>query len=341
LTDVKAHQAEAFLRKPPKGLTAVLFYGADPGQVSERATTFAKTLAAEPGNPGEILRINDADLGDDPDRLGVELRTISMFGGRRIVRLQAETRLRPDLLAGLLDSSPKLEGFLIVEAGDLKSDSKVKALFVEATTAAAVACSGDDDDALSSMLDTMLAQSVSQIEPDARAALLALLGADRTLSRAEIDKLLIYAGPATTIREADVAAIVGDAAELALDDVVAATFSGQAGEALRQCDRALGSGETAQSLLLALQRHVLRLAQARSLLDQGRSMDAVFRGMRPPLFGKARDALTGQLRTWSGGKTERAVAGVQAAIAASRQTGAPDRELCEQLLLQLATLAQR
>src|SRR5450631_3637358 len=118
--DIKAAQADRFLKAPPRDLAAVLFYGTDPGLVSERAASFAKMLVSDPTSPNEIIRIDDADLAGDPDRLGVEMRTIPMFGGRKIVRLRAEARLRPELVADLLDGGP-LAGVLLVEAGNLKT----------------------------------------------------------------------------------------------------------------------------------------------------------------------------------------------------------------------------
>jgi enediyne polyketide synthase len=60
----------------------------------------------------------------------------------------------------------------------------------------------------------VFAGSKVQITPEAKRLLLARLGADRALSRAEIDKLVLYAHGKSTIEESDVEAAVGDAAEL-------------------------------------------------------------------------------------------------------------------------------
>ena len=91
---VKAHQAANFLKTPDPRLAAVLFYGPDAGLVGERGQALARAMAAKETPPGEILRFDDADLEDDSDRLGVELRTLPMFGGRKIVRATAGRRSR-------------------------------------------------------------------------------------------------------------------------------------------------------------------------------------------------------------------------------------------------------
>ena len=76
-----------------------------------------------------------------------------------------------------------------------------------------------------------------QNTPEALRLLLSRLGADRALSRAEIEKLALYASGKGKIEEADVEAAVGDAAELAIDRVVLAAGSGRLEAALNECDR--------------------------------------------------------------------------------------------------------
>ena len=82
----------------------MLFYGTDAGLVSERAAALAKSLAARDDPPGEIIRVDDASLEDDPDRIFVELQTAPMFGGAKIVRAPGRrvtaARLKPLIEAG-------------------------------------------------------------------------------------------------------------------------------------------------------------------------------------------------------------------------------------------------
>src|SRR5262245_20564978 len=122
---VKAHQAEAFLKAVERVPAAVLFYGSDAGLVSERAAVLAQRLAQT--DDGEILRLEDADLEEDPGRIAVELQTISMFGGRKIVRATAGRRVNAAALKPLVEGN--IEGVLIVEAGNLRPDEALRALF--------------------------------------------------------------------------------------------------------------------------------------------------------------------------------------------------------------------
>jgi DNA polymerase-3 subunit delta len=316
---VKSYQGDAFLKAVERVPSAVLFYGSDVGLVSERSAQLAKRLAARDDPPGEVLRLDDASLEDDPDRLFVELQTPPMFGGRKIVRATTGRRVTAAALKPLIEAAP-LEGYLLVEAGNLRPDDALRALFEKSAAAAAVACFPDEARDLDSVVQQALAAAKVSISPDAKKLLIARLGADRALSRSEIDKLVLYAHGRGSIEESDVEAAVGDAAEQTLDRIVLAAGSGDAGAALRECDRSIAAGDNAQAIIAALQRHFLRLHRMRAALDAGKSMEEVLRILRPPPHFKQRDALERQSRAWTGTMLNTALARIAEAAKAARRT---------------------
>jgi DNA polymerase-3 subunit delta len=168
---------------------------------------------------------------------------------------------------------------------------------------------------------------------------MARLGADRALSRAEIEKLALYAHGKSVIEEEDVEVAVGDAAELALDRIVMAAGSTQTAAALAECDRSIAAGESAQAVIAALQRHFLRLHRMRGALDAGRPMEDVLRTLRPPPHFKQRDALEQQARGWSAGKLSAALARIAEAAKAARLNSALEGTLAERLLIDLGALS--
>lgn len=337
---IKAGQVASTVNRPPDGTQAFLVYGPDTGLVTETGKKLAEKLAAATTDPGDILRLDEADLDNDPDRLPVELRTVSMFGGAKIVRLRFGPKINPDTLSDFLDGEP-IEGRLIVEAGDLKKTAKLRKLFEASKCAAALPCYSDNSRGLESLVDEVMKDAGLQIAPDAKGTLIALLGADRALSRNEIEKLALYAADQDKISIDDVRAVVGDASEMALDRIVRAAFTGQAGAAVREFDRAVGAGQAAQSVLLALQRHVLRLYRFRAASDAGRSTDQAMRLLRPPVFGQDRDVFLRQANAWSAQR----LANLQNAIGKAIRNGRTDARLesaeTERLLLLIGQTARR
>ena len=332
---VKSFQADAFLKAVERVPSAVLFYGTDAGLVGERASMLARRLAQ--AHEGEILRLDDTDLEDNPDRIAVEMLTRPMFGGRKIVRAATGRRINAASLKPIVEMG-RLEGSLIVEAGPLRKGDALLTLFETAAGAAAVACYPDEPRDLEGMVGEVLAAARMQIAPEAKKLLVSRLGADRALSRAEVEKLVLYARGKSRVEEADVEAAVGDAAETALDRVVMAAASGRAGEAVRECERCLTSGEDAQRVILALQTHFLRLHRLRSGHDAGRSLEDLMRTLRPPPNFKQKATIEQQTRLWTVAGLNAALARIGDAAKAARLNGALDATLAENLLLGLGLL---
>lgn len=333
---IKAHLAEKFLIQPDKALRAFLFYGTDPGQISERAQQAAKRIAASENPPGEVIRLDDSDLDGDRDRLGVELRTLPMFGGRKIVRVTTGRIINATVLNELAQSND-LAGILVVEAGNLKQTDSLRTTFEKSPHAAAIACYGDEARDLEGLVRDVLQGAKLDITPDARALLVTRLGADRALSRAEVEKLALYAQGKSRIDADDVDAIVGDASELAIDRIVNAAASGNAATAINEFARAVNAGENPQMVIAAIQRHLQKLHRVRADIDKGAQLADAIRQLRPPLHFKQRDTFTDQCRRWSRPALDRALAATADALRNARLNSAIEEALAERLLLSLAS----
>lgn len=337
---LKAPQVASFLKRPSGDVSALLLYGTDAGLISERARAAAEAYAAQSSPPGEIIRVDDSDLETDPERLEVELMTVSMFGGRRIVRVATSRRINAPLLKAIIAAAP-LAGVLIVEAGSLKADDTLRTTFEKSPHAAALPCFPDEAQGLAELAAEVLGAAGLRITPEARELLLARLGADRALSRAELEKLALYAQGKPTIEADDVEAIVGDSSELAIDRILAAAAIGDAAAAVTALSRAISAGESAQGIILASQRHLQRLHRLRAEIDRGRSFEDAARQIRPPLHFKQKDALSRQCRAWSG---ERIGQGLEAAARAAREArlaGALEEPIAERLIINIAFLARQ
>ncbi|WP_072369972.1 DNA polymerase III subunit delta [Hyphomicrobium sp. NDB2Meth4] len=335
---IKAHQANAFLNPPGPKVPAVLFYGTDVGLVAERAQKLAALVAAR--DTGEIVRLDDTDLDTDPDRLAVELQTIPMFGGSKVVRVAAGRRINAAALQPLIDGNT-LTATLIVEAGNLKPSDSMRALFEKSAKAAAVACYADEAADIEGLIREVLQAHGLGITSDARELLVARMGADRVMSRGEIEKLALYASGKHEVDAADIEAIVGDASELAIDRTLNAAASGDGKRAIEEFSRAIASGESPQMIIAALQRAVQRLHRIRGDLDAGASFEDVMRQQRPPVHFKQKDALGLQCRMWNSPRLNEALKRTARAAKAARLNSALEEAITEDLLLAVAALARQ
>jgi DNA polymerase-3 subunit delta len=336
---IKGPAIAGFVKSPDPRISSILLFGPDAGLVSERAVAIAKAIAARESPPGEIIRIEETDLEQDADRLAVELQTMPMFGGRNVVRTSTGRRINTVYLKPIVEGGA-LAATLVVEAGNLRADDALRALFEKSPTAAAVACYADEGRDLDALVREVLSAAKLDIVPDARELLLTRLGADRALSRNEIEKLALYAAGKGRIEVDDVEAIVGDAAEMAVDTVISAAVTGDTRRALSEFDRVVAAGEDAQVVVLFLQRHMHRLHRVRAGLEAGRSLDDVVRMLRPPVFGKLRAALESQGRAWTLGRLDEAQTRIAKAAKDARLGGDLTEALTQRLLIEIARLAR-
>jgi len=329
-----AHKASAvarFLKSPDPNCRAVLVYGPDAGLVSERAVALTGTLARRQGPDVEVIRLDDRDFAEDPARLDVELRTQPMFASAKVVRVTAGSRLDvPSLKALLAEPS---DNALIVEAGNLRPDSGLRKLFEKLPDAAALPCYADERD-LAAVIDAELAEAGLAIDRETKTYLMSRLGADQAMSRTEVAKLALYAQGGGRVTHDDIAAVVGDAAEIALENFVYAASGGEAKDALRELQRLAAAGTDRAAALSALARHFTRLHQVAS---RESNLDEAVRTLRPPLHYKRRDAFAAHCRKWGAKRLASALPLIQETIRRSRRSPDLDGAFAERLLLTLTS----
>lgn len=338
---IKAQQAEAFVKAPNKDVIAVLVHGPDTGLVSERARSLAKALSNRGGEDAEIVRIDEPDLDGNPDRLVVELQTIPMFGGGKVVRTTAGRKINAALFKGIFaDGAPA--SYLVCEAGNLKATDALRKLFESTPWAAAVPCYADGDGNLAGLVRDMMAAAGLRIDRDAMEILVGRLGADRALSRGEIEKLILYCAGREAVEISDIEAIVGDATDTGLEYIAIAAASGEPDKVVAEFDRAVTAGENPQAIILIALRYFQRLHRVSAAIDAGKSADEALRSLRPPLHFKLRDAVAAQCRLWPTASLGEALQRINETAQQARLNGSMDAILAERLLFNLAAhIAQR
>lgn len=334
----KAHEVEAFLRRPDSAFPVVLVYGPNGGLVSERARQLARSAVPDPDDPFQLIRMEGDEIAGDPLRLADEANTVGLFGGRRVLWIRAGSRNLAPLVQPVL-ATPPVDATVVIEAGDLQPRNPLRAAVEAARTGMALPCFADEPREVAALAQAALAADGIAIDPAAREALLDLLGADRLMTRRELEKLSLFARGAGRVTLEDVEAIVADAKAIAVDSVVDAIFLGQPESVDRGLSRVFAEGEDAGVVIGAALRHAMLLHRSRVALDGGGMMEAVERSAR--LFFKRKTAFHSQLRRWTAPGLESAAAALREGQAQARRQGAVAETLASRLFLTIALRAAR
>lgn len=331
-------QIPSFLRAPPAEIAVALIFGADEGLVRERAETVTRgILGGAVDDPFRLTQMSGDEVRQDPARLADEYSSLSLIGGRRVVRV----RDAGDALAKTVDyilTLPRGDALIVLEAGGLDARSALRKTCEAATAAAAIPCYADGPAEVARLIRETMAGHRIRIDDDSVQYLVTHLGNDRMVSRQELEKLTLLAGDGGSLALADTATAIGDSSALALDDVIYDAVDGHYRETAEGLDRLFLEGTSAVSILRAALRHGHRLHLAASHLAAGQSLDSVLKGIRPPLFFKLVDRFRAQLRAWPPVRVERMLSLLNSAEINCKRTGFPEDTICRQALLSLGRI---
>src|SRR6195952_991579 len=265
---LRGKEIDAFLARPDSGRPIILLYGPDAGLVRERADALMASAVDDPNDPFSLVRMVGDDLAAEPSRLVEEAMTIPMFGGRRAIRVRAGGKNFASGVDTLADS-PIKDCRIVIEAGELRPESPLRKACERARTAVAIACYPDGERDLAKLIDDELRVSNLKIAPDARAALMALLGGDRQASRNELKKLALFSHGGGEVTLDDVMAVVADASELKIDPIVDGAFGGKPDLVETEFAKAMVAGTYPGMIISAAQRQAAWLHKSALAVAEG------------------------------------------------------------------------
>ena len=231
-------------------------------------------------------------------------------------------------LARQLDSA-----FIIVEASETTTRHALVKLFETAENAAALGCYADGAADIGAILRETMARDQITISEDASALVVSRLGSDRALSRQEVEKLALMAGPGGQLSYEDVSLALGDSASLAITDIATAAAEGRVDALERAVSKAWVEQQASVMVLRGCQGYFKQmLAAARAVRARSQPSQAV-KSLRPPLHFRLQDQLSAQIRYWTPDAILDAVNRLQDTELAVKSGAADDETQCAQTLL--------
>ena len=327
-----AQRVAGFLLKPGD-CRVVLLYGEDVGMIHHHAETLVRAVAGSLDDPFLV-----AELGrGDQDRLPDEAASLPLTGGRRVVRVRDATDAAAGPVQAILHG--RAPALVVLEAPGLATRSKLRTVLEAAPDGVAIACHPEEGRALEDTIRRVMGAASVGLDQDAQTWLAGRLGVDQASTHAELEKLVLYAGPGGRVDLETAMRCVGDAAGLSLDDALFAATAGDLATADRALELAVAEGASPVSMLRGGLMHLQRLYRARLLVDSGMSAGDAAKGVRPPVFFRRIGHFTRALSLWSTASLAAAMIGLSQAERNCKRTGAPDNTLSRHAVLTLARRA--
>lgn len=339
----KGYEVDSWLARPDPAMGIVLLYGPDRGLVAERAKTFAVKTGLPLDDPFSVVKLDGAEVDRDEGRLLDEARTVPMFSDRRLLWVRnasGQKALADDIKA--LTTEPARDAVILIEAGDLKKGTGLRAIVEAAGNAIALPCYADEARDLDSVIDDELRKAGMSMTLDARQALRRNLGGDRLASRGEIEKLVLYAHGRKEIGIEDINALSGDVSGASFDDAVDAMLDGKVGDFDIAFTRHCQSGGHPFLVLSSAMRQLQAIQAMRGQMESGgRNAASVVAGARPPVFFARRKLVEKTLERWNVDALGRALGRLQTAVLQTRKRPDLSEALARQALLGIAIESAR
>ncbi|MEC9432863.1 MAG: hypothetical protein VYD87_08140 [Pseudomonadota bacterium] len=326
-----------FAARPDPAAVAILLHGPDALEIDDLRVRLSSTLLRAAGEGAEITAMDPGEVRRDPAALRDALRSGGLFGGRPVVVVEGAADGVTDAVSGAIEGLTPGEGALLVTAGQLNARSKLRKLFEDSGSCAALAIYPQvlDRGGLEAMLSDA---GLDRISDGGRDALLEVAAnAEPAEIRALVWTLALYALDATSPLEAtDVLSLAPENQDGDVDAVVDAVLARQPGPALAAHARLAAKGPSATSLALALGRQFRQLHALAAAPD---GPEAAVGRMRPPLYGPRRDAMLRAARGWPMRLCEAALTMIlEAELGLRSSAPAPERAAAERLIVRLATM---
>jgi DNA polymerase-3 subunit delta len=318
---VKEAQMSRALDNPDGAIRLYLLYGPDDSGSRALAIRLDRSMGAD----AERIDIDAATLKNDPAHLVDEAASISLFGGRRYIRVTGGDECTA-AVASLLESSTTGDPVVLI-AGALKPTSTL--LKVALNDPLVLGCASYKPEGnTADELAVMLARGFGlRLTGAATRQLMSDCLGDRAILERELEKIALYLDAAPDRpRDADtdvldsIGAGLGEASTSLLVDAVMAGQLKSLGIELV----AMAEGTGPIPVLRGLSRRLLLLAKLRAEVDAGKSVGNVMASSGKSLFYKERDAVGSQLSRWDSSRIRTAanrIFVVEQAIKTSRSAG--------------------
>ena len=337
---LRGKEIDAFLARPDPGRPIILLYGPDAGLVRERAEALLASAVDDPNDPFSLVRLDGDELSAEPSRLVDEAMTMPLFGGRRAIRVRAGSR---SFAAGVdtLAEQPLKDCRIVIEAGELRPESPLRKACERAKTAVAIACYPDGERDLAKLIDDELRVSNLKIAPDARAALMALLGGDHQASRNELKKLALFSHGEAEVTLDDVMAVVADASELKIDPIVDGAFAGRPDLVETEFTKAMVAGTYPGMIISAAQRQAAWLHKTSLAVAEGTPISTLLDSGFPRLHFSRKANVETALRNFNAARLLAIVEQLAVAALESRKQSSLAAVIAQRALLAIAVNAKR
>ncbi|WP_417620776.1 DNA polymerase III subunit delta [Parasphingorhabdus sp.] len=308
-----------------------------------RCQALVEELVKPLAQSAERVDLTVTDVSDNSARLNDEANSASLFGDKRfiILRLNSGEAVRATAaIENLLESEAGGDPVFVIAPGMGDKTALAKTIIAAPDALIATCYETTPAQAVGAIM-AMAGDEGLQLSREMAQEIAALTSNDLVLARLEVEKIALYldARPESPkAPEANILMLLGaenDEEDISL--LVNAALNGDAARLAKEIAASRAQGFSEVGLIRIMLRHLTKLAELRSKVDKGGTIDSV--AGHPSVFFKEQKHFKRQLQIWRSAHIGRLIERVLQLEIAMKSSGQPDRVLVEDELLLIARKA--
>ncbi|MDX1738982.1 MAG: DNA polymerase III subunit delta, partial [Alphaproteobacteria bacterium] len=180
-----------------------------------------------------------------------------------------------------------------------------------------------------------------EVSNDAIGYLATHMGSSRGTTRAELEKLVLYAGNSKRLSLEDVTEAIGDTSAFSIDMAVNAAMSGEAKKLDLVLDKLWEDSISPVALIRAATGHLLKIQKVQANMEEGMGLNDAVSALRPPIFWKIKDQFGRQCKLWNKFICAKALTILLDAERNCKKTNIPAETITARAFQQLAAYARQ
>lgn len=292
---IKNYEIDNFCSNFNMNTPAILIYGEDYGLKNERASLIIKKYLNDSKN---IIDLDAKSIISVPELLFTELNSISLLADKKVIRVRDAN----DKLSAIIENSVFLHSedcLLILISESLSPRSSLRLTFEKHKEAVILPCYSDDSKNIINIIDSMLNKENIKIDINAKKLLASYLGADRLVTKSEIEKAILYSGNTKELSLNDISSFLSDQASINIDKLYDLTLLGNIKQAYKVLIKLQNEGIPPIQIIRVFTRQLQSLYSLKEKVLLKNNISFVIDNFKPPIYFKRKENIKLQIQKWS------------------------------------------
>ena len=331
-----ANQLRAAIDAANPDIRLYLLHGPDESGAQEYAARLARAM----GPDAERIDLEPSTLRSDPGRLADEAASLSLFGGKRHIRIAGAGEECLEALTLLLDAE-QAGNPVVAIAPSLKGTARVVKLALGSPRAMALALYLPEGGDAERLVTAIAREHGLRTTGDSAARIAQASAGDRAVMTREIEKLALYLDAAPerprSLDDEAVDLLGADLGDSEMGRAIDAAIDGRPDALADELARLDEAGMSPVPVLRQLVRRLMTLAELRGEIDAGASPAQVIE----KVFFRERPAMGRALRIWQAPRIADAIDRAREAERAIMASNNAGTVLAHAAILTIARMAAR